>query len=74
MKLLSFVIPFALESCPEAWSLIRMGCYDDGSMAKIVAPVLLAGKSVRTPGLLSFRAPVMSPRGVILGFLTEPLV
>ena len=43
-------------------------------LAKIAAPMLLAGKSVRTPGLWSFRAPVMSPRGEILGFLTKPLV
>jgi hypothetical protein len=47
----------------------------DGSViAKIVMPVLLAGKSVRTLGLGSFRAPVMSPRGEILGFPTEPLI
>jgi hypothetical protein len=43
-------------------------------LAKITAPMLLASKSVRTPGLRSFRAPVMSPKGEILGFLTEPLV
>ena len=44
------------------------------SVAKIVAPVLLAGKSVRTPSLRSFRTLVMSPRGKILEFSTEPLV
>jgi hypothetical protein len=44
------------------------------SLAKIAAPMLLAGKSMRTPSLWLFRAPVMSPRGEILGFLTEPLV
>jgi hypothetical protein len=44
-------------------------------VAKIVVPMLLAGKSVRTLGLRSFRALVMSPhRGEILGFLIEPLV
>jgi len=44
------------------------------SMAKIAAPMLLAGKSVRTPSLCSFRALVMSPRGEIHGFPTEPLI
>jgi hypothetical protein len=44
------------------------------SLAKIVVPMLLAGKSMRTLGLRSFRAPVMSPRWEILGFLTEPLL
>jgi hypothetical protein len=43
-------------------------------MAKITAPVLLTGKSVRTPGLWSFYAPVMSSRGEILGFLIEQLI
>ena len=43
------------------------------SVAKIVAPVLLTGKFVRTSGLRS-RASVMSPRGEILGFLIDPLV
>jgi len=43
-------------------------------MAKIAVPMLLMGKSVRTPGLQSFRAPVMTPRGEILGFLAEPLI
>jgi hypothetical protein len=44
------------------------------SVAKTAAPVLLAGESVRTPGLRSFRALVMSLRGEILGFLAEPLI
>jgi hypothetical protein len=44
------------------------------SVAKITALVLLAGKSVRTLGLWSFCAPVMSPREEILDFLTEPLI
>jgi hypothetical protein len=44
------------------------------SVAKIAAPVLLAGKSVRTLGLWSFCALVMSPRGEIMGFPTKPLV
>jgi hypothetical protein len=44
------------------------------SLAKIAAPMLLAGKSVRTSGLQSFCALVMSPKGEILGFLTKPLV
>ena len=44
------------------------------SVAKIAAPVLLAGKSVRTLGLRSFHALVMFPRGKILGFPVEPLV
>ena len=43
------------------------------SLANIAVPVLLAGKSVRTLGLRSFRALVMSPSGEILGFSTEPL-
>ena len=43
-------------------------------VAKITMPVLLAGESMRTPGLRSFGAPVMSPKGEILGFPTEPLV
>jgi hypothetical protein len=43
------------------------------SMAKIVVPMLLAGESVRTPGLQSFHALVMSLRGEILGPPTEPL-
>ena len=43
-------------------------------VAKIVVPVLLAGKSMRTLALRSFRALVMSSRGEILGFPTEPLV
>jgi hypothetical protein len=44
------------------------------SLAKITAPMLLAVKFMRTLGLRSFYAPVMSPRGEILDFLTEPLV
>ena len=44
------------------------------SVAKIVVPVLLVGESVRTLGLQSFRALVMSPRGEILGFPTDPLI
>ena len=43
-------------------------------VAKIAAPMLLAGESVRTLGLRSFRAPVLSPRGEMLGFPIEPLV
>jgi hypothetical protein len=38
------------------------------SLAKIVVSMLLVGKSVRTSGLRSFYALVMSPRGEILGF------
>jgi hypothetical protein len=44
------------------------------SVATIATPVLLAGESVGTPGLWSFRALVMSLRGEILGFLIETLV
>jgi hypothetical protein len=44
------------------------------SLAKIVVPVLLVGKSVRNLGLRSFYALVMSPRGKILGVLTEQLI
>ena len=51
------------------WAITTMA-----SVAKIVAAVLLAGEFVRTPGLRSFHASVMSLRGEILGFLTEPLV
>jgi hypothetical protein len=43
-------------------------------VAKIVVPVILAGKSMRTLGLRSFRAQVISPRGEILDFLTKPIV
>ena len=43
-------------------------------LPKIAAPVLLVGKSVRTPGLRSFRALVTSPTGEILGFPTKPLI
>ena len=43
-------------------------------VAKIVALVLLAGESARTPGLWSFRAPVISPREEILSFLAKPLI
>jgi hypothetical protein len=38
------------------------------SVAKIVAAVLLAGESVKTLGLRSFHASVMSPKWEILGF------
>jgi hypothetical protein len=51
------------------WAVTKMA-----SLAKLTAPVLLAGKSLRTLGLRSFCAPVMSPRGKILDFSTEPLV
>ena len=51
------------------WAVMTMA-----SVAKIIVPVLLTGKSVRTPGLQSFRALVMSPKGEILGFLAEPLI
>ena len=51
------------------WAVTTMA-----SVAKIIAPVLLEGESVSTLGLWSFRAPVMSPRGDILGFLIKPLV
>ena len=51
------------------WAFMTMA-----SLPKIVTPVLLVGKSVRTPGLRSFYALVMSPKGEILGFPTEPLV
>jgi hypothetical protein len=51
------------------WAITTMA-----SVAKIAVPVLLTGKSMRTLGLRSFRAPVMSPKGEILGFPVEPLV
>jgi hypothetical protein len=44
------------------------------SLAKIATPVLPVGKFVRTLGLWLFRAPVISPKREILGFLIEPLV
>jgi hypothetical protein len=44
------------------------------SLTKIATPMILTGKSMRTLGLRLFRAPVMSPNGEILSFLTEPLV
>ena len=74
MKLLSFVISLPLShdlrlSPSLGWAITTMA-----SLAKIVVPVLLAGKSVRTPGIGSFRALVMSPRGEILSFPTEPLI
>ena len=53
----------------SGWAVTMMA-----SMAKIAVPMLLMGKSVRTPGLQSFRALVMSPKGEILGFLAEPLI
>ena len=43
-------------------------------VAKIAAPMLLAGESMRNLGLRSFCAPVMSPRGEILYFLVDPIV
>ena len=43
-------------------------------MAKIIVPVLLGGKSMRLSGIRSFYAPVMSPRGEILGFSIKPLI
>ena len=51
------------------WAVTTMA-----SVAKIVEPMLLAGESMRTLGLWSFHALVMSPRGKILGFLAEPLI
>jgi hypothetical protein len=51
------------------WAVMTMA-----SVATIATPVLLAGESVGTPGLWSFRALVMSLRGEILGFLIETLV
>ena len=51
------------------WAIMAMA-----SMAKIAVPVLLVGESMRTLGLQSFLALVMSPIGEILGFLAEPLV
>jgi hypothetical protein len=51
------------------WAVTMMA-----SLAKIATPVLLVGKSMRTLGLRLFCAPVMSPRGEILGFLIKPLV
>jgi hypothetical protein len=51
------------------WAITTMA-----SVAKIAAPVLLAGESMRTLGLRSFHALVMSPRVEILGFSTDPLV
>jgi hypothetical protein len=43
-------------------------------VAKIDMPVLLASESMTTLGLRLFCALVMSPRGEILCFLTEPLI
>ena len=51
------------------WAITTMA-----SVTKIAEPVLLAGESVRTLGLWSFHALVMSPKGEILSFPTEPLV
>ena len=51
------------------WAIMTMA-----SVAKIVMHVLLASESVRTLGLRSFHALVMSPKGEILGFLAEPVV
>ena len=74
MKLLLFVIPLLLSRAQRlspsvGWVVTMMA-----SLAKIVVPVLLAGKSMRTPGAWSFRALVMSSRGEIPGFLIEPLI
>ena len=43
-------------------------------VAKIIASVVLASEFLRILSLRSFRAPVMSPRREILGFLVEPLI
>jgi hypothetical protein len=51
------------------WAVMTMA-----SVAKIAMPMLLAGEPVRTLGLWSFHALVMSHRGEILGFPTEQLV
>ena len=51
------------------WAIMTMALVD-----KIPRPELLVGESVRTLGLRSFHAPVMSPKGEILDFLTEPLI
>jgi hypothetical protein len=51
------------------WAITTMA-----SVAKIITPVLLTGKSMRTLGLRSFHGLVMSPSGEILGFPDEPLV
>ena len=74
MKLLLFVTSLLMSHAQRlspslGWAITIMA-----SVAKIDVPVLLAGKSMRTPGLRSFRALVMSPRGEILGFPIEPLV
>ena len=74
IKLLLFVITLFLSGAQRlspslGWVVTMMAL-----VSKIAAPLLLAGKSVRTPGLQSFNAPVMSPRREILGFLAEPLI
>ena len=74
MKLLLFVITLLLSHAHRlspslGWTVMMMA-----SVAKITMPVLLMGKSVRTPGLQLFHALVMSPRGEIFGFPIEPLV
>ena len=51
------------------WAIITVA-----SFAKIAAPMMLAREFVRTLGLRSFRALVMSPRGEILGLPTKPLI
>jgi ABC-type spermidine/putrescine transport system permease subunit II len=51
------------------WAITMMASVD-----KIVAPVLLAGESVRTLGLWLFCALIMSPRGEILDFPAKPLI
>jgi hypothetical protein len=77
--------PEVVATLESSWALSSLQLKDDvpsmgwaamtiASLAKIVAPILLAGKSERTPDLRSFHAPVISPRAEILGFLTEPII
>jgi hypothetical protein len=75
MKLLFVYNLIALESCSETlvphWDGLDTM---PASVAKRTTPMLLVGKSVRTPRLQSFRALVLVPLGEILGFSTEPLI
>jgi len=51
------------------WAVMTMA-----SLAKIIVPMYLVGKPVRTPRLWSFHALFMSHRWEILRFPVEPLI
>ena len=70
-KSLGAQMSFRLRAIVPSWDWAAKTM---ASVSKIAAPMLLAGKSVKTPSLRSFHALVMSPKGEILGIPTLPLV